>query len=389
MKPMYRRTLWRLSGILLLIWLAGVWAAPAALAQSPGEGGDQVLEGMVLSVEVEEQREVMGQEQLYQRLRLVITAGPRRGETLTVENGDLAMVNVVRYRPGDRVFLDAIATEDGATRYVVDGYSRWRPLVWGTVLFVAVVALAAGWRSISSLVGLAFSFGVVFAYILPRLAEGHDPMGTALMGGVIIIPVTFYLAHGFSVKTHTAVAGTFIALGATVLLTQYFIGLTALTGYASDEALFLQAESSTALDIRGLLMAGIVVGVLGVLDDITVSQAAIVAQLRRANAALNVSQLYFRAMRVGQDHITSMINTLALVYAGAALPLLLLLRTSTLPLTYLVSKEIITEEIVRMLISSIGMTLAVPITTLLAAAWVARTRPALTDDTPPIGTHAH
>ena len=369
--------------LLLLLLLVGLAAPFRALAQAPAEAGDaQMLEAMVLDVTVEEQREVMGQEQLYQQLRVIITAGPRRGETLEIENGDLAMVNVVRYRPGDRIFLQAVPTEGGAARYIIDGYSRWRPLVWAAVIFVAVVALSAGWRSITSLLGLGFSFAVVLVYILPRLAAGHDPVSTVLIGGAVIIPITFYLAHGFSVKTHTAIAGTFIALALTVWLTQYFTGLTQLTGAASDEALFV-LEASPEIDIRSLLIAGIVVGVLGVLDDITISQAAIVTQLRRANTRLGTWDLYRGAMRVGQDHITSMINTLALVYAGAALPLLLLLRTSSLPLTYLFSKEIITEEIVRMLVSSIGMTLAVPITTVLAAALMARVQVRPDEPSPP------
>ncbi len=186
---------------------------------------------MVLDVPVEEQREVMGQEQLYQQLRVVITSGTRRGEVLEVENGDLAMVNVVRYRVGDRVFLQAIPGEDGSTRYVIDGYSRWRPLVWAAVIFVAVVALSAGWRSITSLLGLGFSFAVVLAYILPRLAAGHDPVSTVLIGGTVIIPSPFTCPRLFGQDPHGH-CGHHHRPAITVWLTQYFTGLTELTGAA-------------------------------------------------------------------------------------------------------------------------------------------------------------
>jgi uncharacterized membrane protein len=161
--------------------------------------------------------------------------------------------------------------------------------------------------------------------------------------------------------------GTALALALTVLLAWIMIQWVGLTGYASEEASFLQMAAPGLYRIRDLLMAGIVIGVLGVLDDVTVSQAAIVQQLREANAQLGFAELYRRAMQVGQDHIASMVNTLALVYAGAALPLLLLLRESPLPLTYLLSQEIIAEEVVRMLVASIGLMAAVPLTTLLAA----------------------
>jgi uncharacterized membrane protein len=188
---------------------------------------------------------------------------------------------------------------------------------------------------------------------------------------------TFYLAHGLSLKTTVAVVGTALSLALTVLLASLMIDLVGLTGYASEEAAFLQLGESGIYNIRDLLLAGIVVGSLGVLDDVTVSQAAIVRQLREANPQFGFGELYRRAMQVGQDHIASMVNTLALVYSGAALPLLLLLRQSPLPLTYLLSQEMIAEEIVRMVVASIGLVGAVPLTTLLAAAAMQHRRKAL------------
>ncbi|MBC7236029.1 MAG: YibE/F family protein [Chloroflexi bacterium] len=344
-------------GVMTPVWAEG--------AEEPEQHGE-VLEAVVGYVQEEQEIEVMGQRQLYQRLELIVVSGPRRGERIVVENGAIPEAHPRRYRAGERVFVRAF--ENGSTTaYVLDSPSRWMPLIGIVGIFVLVVALVSRWRSVPALFGLGLSFAVLFVFVLPQLSAGAPPLRTILIGGALIVPLTFYLAHGVSLKTTIAVVGTALALALTVLLAQGFVHLTDLSGYASEEAGFLQAQNPGALNIRGLLVAGIVVGVLGVLDDVTISQAAVVQQLHRANSQLSSRELFTRAMRVGQDHIASVVNTLALVYAGAALPLLLLLRTSPLPWRYLLSQEIIAEEIVRMMVASIGLMTAVPITTFLAA----------------------
>ena len=342
---------------------------------------DEILEATVEHVAEEDEIEVMGQLQLYQKLELSISSGPRAGEIIIVENGNLPLVNARRYKVGDRVFVRSsgeLVGEDETEEFYIDIPSRWLALAGVGLVLVLVTIAVSGRRGAAALFGLVISFVVLFVYILPRLAAGAEPLRVILLGAAIIVPPTFYLAHGLSLKTTVAIIATVLALVLTIALASLFINLTQLTGYGSEDAAFLQALSPGGYDIRSLLLAGIVVGVLGVLDDVTVSQAAIVQQLRNANSALGVRDLYRRAMQVGQDHITSMVNTLVLVYAGASLPLLLLLRTSSLPLTYLLSQEIIAEEIVRMIVSSIGLMAAVPLTTLLAAA-VETHRPRLLD----------
>jgi uncharacterized membrane protein len=186
----------------------------------------------------------------------------------------------------------------------------------------------------------------------------------------MIIPATFYPSHGFNRKTHIAVFSTLIALVATGFLAKFFINFAKLSGLSSEEAGFLQVLNPEVSSMQGLLLAGIIIGVLGVLDDVTVSQASIVGQLKSANPELNTRQLYVRAMKVGHDHISSMVNTLVLVYAGASLPLLLLFTDAAKPFIELVNYEIIADEVVRTLVGSIGLILAVPITTLLASWFV-------------------
>jgi len=192
------------------------------------------------------------------------------------------------------------------------------------------------------------------------------------MGSLIIIPVSFFLSHGINRKTLSAIAGTLIALTITGLLSYVFVEKAKLTGFASEEAGFLQNIMQGSVNIKGLLLAGIIIGVLGVLDDITISQSAIVFQLKEANSNFGFTQLYRRAMKVGQDHISSMVNTLVLVYTGAALPLLLLFIHNPHPFSEIINYELIADEIVQTLVGSIGLILAVPITTAIAALAVKR-----------------
>lgn len=362
-----RRTLWAVLVLLLALPLLAVGRPAVAESPQGDPGQGEIIEAKVVRILEEGVHEVWGQRQPYQKLELTVLTGPRRGERLVVDHGTVPELELRRFRAGDWIFLRYFADSSSGRTYVIETHSRWLPLAVVTILFVAAVVLVARWRGAASLVGLVISFGVVFAFVLPRLAAGAEPLSTILIGGALTVPLTFYLAHGVSVKTTVAVVGTAASLVVTVLLAQAFVGVTKLTGYASEEAAFLQMMSPTEFDVRGLLLAGIVVSVLGVLDDVTVSQAAIVQQLHEANPGLDRWELFRRAMHVGRDHIASMVNTLALVYAGAALPLLLLLRSSDLPLTYLLSQEIIAEEVVRMLVSSIGLMGAVPMTTVLAA----------------------
>ena len=206
---------------------------------------------------------------------------------------------------------------------------------------------------VSSLLGMAVSFGVIFKFVLPRIAAGDDPVVVAILGSLVIIPATFLLSHGVNRKTWVAVAGTLIALVVTGVMASVFVKAANLTGFASEEAGFLQAYNPGLVNIKGILLAGIIIGVLGVLDDITVSQSGIVEQLKRANSKLKAGELYRQAMVVGKDHIASMVNTLILVYTGAALPLLLLFVDNPRPFVEIVNYEIIADEVVRTLVGSI------------------------------------
>jgi uncharacterized membrane protein len=328
---------------------------------------EEILEGKVVKILKEEIITQAGQQTLSQQLEVLVTRGTLKGKEVTVEAGTIPLVGQQKYQIGDKVLLSRSRDLEGNDVFYISDYIRRLPLLWLFLIFLVLVVVVGHWRGLSSLFGLGVSFLVIFTFILPNIYAGREPVFIAIVGSLFILPVTFYLSHGFNKKTTVALIGTFIALIITGILAKIFVEATRLTGYASEEAGFLQVAKKGTMDIKGLLLAGMIIGALGILDDITVSQAAVVEQLKKANSKIRSRQLFWQAMSVGQDHIASMVNTLVLVYTGAALPLLLLFVDNPMPFSQVINYEIIAEEIVRTLVGSIGLISAMPITTFLAS----------------------
>ncbi len=362
-----KRVLFLFLMVLLIFRVGGVWA----------QGQDEeVLEGVVSGVVEEHETEVGREEvkkiagaekQLYQKLKVLITIGSIKDQEVEVEVGVVPAVGQPKYKRGDEVILTKTKNVEGEEVFYIRDFVRRNSLFWLFLIFVVLVILIARLRGVGSILGMGVSFTVIFLFLLPQINRGKDPIVVAILSSIVIIPVTFYFSHGLNRKTTVAILGTLLTLVLTGILASFFVGATRLTGYASEEAGFLQAQMDGGVNIRGLLLAGIIVGLLGILDDITVAQAAVVEQIKRANVSLKGAELFWRAMEVGKDHIASMVNTLVLVYAGAALPLLLLFVNNPNPFSEVINYEIVAEEIVRTLVASIGLVAAVPITTFLAA----------------------
>lgn len=272
--------------------------------------------------------------------------------------------------PGDRVTLAKTADETGHTQYYFDDFRRGRPLALLAVVF-AVLAVAIGRaRGAAALVGLGVAFAALVEFVIPALLSGSNPLAVALVAGSGVMTVVLYIGHGFSARTTVAVLGTLTGLGLVGLIGSVAVRGAALTGLSSDEFTAVQSTNGH-LNVAGLLIAGLVIGSLGVLNDVTVTQASAVWELHDANPALSRTRLYTSAMRIGRDHIASTIYTLLLAYAGAALPVLLLLTLSNQPVGVAINGDLIASDIVRSLVGGIGLLLAVPLTT--AAAVAART----------------
>jgi hypothetical protein len=231
---------------------------------------------------------------------------------------------------------------------------------------VLAVVLIGRWHGLRSLLGLGLSLMIVIVFVVPAILAGQSPPLVALVGAVAVMIVTLYLAHGVNEMTTAAIVGTTGALVLTVGLGLWFIDRSKITGYASDDALFA-SFAVQGLDLQGLVLAGLIIAALGVLDDVTVSQASTVFALHDTDRTLTWSALFARAMRVGRDHIASVVNTLFLAYAGASLALLVLFSTGGVGTAEIVNSEIIAEEIVKIIVGSLGLIAAVPLTTALAA----------------------
>ncbi|MEZ5168752.1 MAG: YibE/F family protein [Acidimicrobiales bacterium] len=309
-------------------------------------------------------------------LTLVLREGPDAGAV-----GALPEINLTFDRSvpdlsiGDRVVL---GYEPSTKFYFYADRDRRPSLIWLTGLFAAVVIALGRLRGVLALLAMAATLVVLVAFVAPSVLDGNDPLLVAIVAASAIAFVSLYLTHGFSPTTTVALAGTLAALGLTLGLSWAFFAFADFTGLASEEALVLPFIAEN-LDIASLLLGGAVIGALGALDDVTVTQVATVAELRHRSPTLPTTELVASGIRVGREHIASTVNTLLLAYAGASLPLLLLFAVADQPLEMVANSELIAVEIVRTLCGSIGLVAAVPITTVLAAAVLRPTAPSLAD----------
>lgn len=302
---------------------------------------------------------------------VIITEGMLKGKSFTIPIDETNQVRQIPVNEGDKVIVSV--TEDAHNKeivYITD-YQRSDVLLVLTILFLIIVIAVSRLKGIRSLLAMVFSFIILSQFILPQIIAGNNPVLISLLGALLILPVSFYFAHGISKKTTVALVGTFLSLIITGLLSYVFVVTGKITGFANEEAVFLQAQGAS-IDIQSALLAGIIIGAMGILDDVTISQAAVVEKLKSVNTQMGLGNLYRNAMDIGRDHIASLVNTLILVYAGASLPLFLLFYTSKLSYTLVLNQELIATEIIRTLVSSIGIILAVPVTTVIAAYYYTR-----------------
>jgi uncharacterized membrane protein len=269
------------------------------------------------------------------------------------------------YNEGDLVILNR--EEDGSI-FLIDKY-RLDKIFFVGLIFLILVVLMTGFKGFSSFMSLLFSIIVLVQFLIPQLVVGENLVFTTFITGIIVGIVTMYLSHGISRQTTIAITGFSVTILVAVFLSVVVVDLSGLSGFSSEDIIFLRNNQVTQeIDLKSLLLAGIIIGTLGVLDDVTTAQATTVSEIIKANPSLGVKEVFTRGMHVGQEHVVSMVNTLAMAYAGVSLPFLLLLSVNNMsPGWVMVNSEVISEEIVRALVGSIALVLAVPLTTILAA----------------------
>lgn len=336
----------------------------AAAAASSSSG--QLLDGRITAIEQTDAGADDAQVLAPDARALTISVELRGGRDVTF---DMIDETGETFSVGQRVRVTEADGPDGQPSYYISDIRREQPLLILAAVFLISVLAFGRWQGLRALVGLGITLAVIVLFVVPAVLGGRDPILVALSASVLIMVVTLYLTHGVRPKTTAAVVGTLGALAVTVGLSWVFIQFASLTGLASEEARMASVQVG-GLSLRGLLLAGIIIGALGVLDDVTMAQSSTVFEFRAADPRAGSPELFSRAMTVGRDHVAATINTLFLAYAGASLPLLILFSGSPDPLSVIVSSEVVAVEIVRTLVGSIGLMASVPLTTMLAA-WLA------------------
>lgn len=382
-----------LIAVLASLVIALLVTRPAIPYQQEDAAFSTTVQARVEAVLEEEQGQEGELVTVYQKLQLRLTTrGEHEGEVVTVTyNGIGPSLNAVRFGKGSRALVmitemppapanapggdapegDAPEGDAPASRtlYQVADHVRLLPLGLMAGLFAVVTVGIGRWQGVRALVGLVLSGLLIGGFILPQILAHRDPVLVTLISSALLLAVTLYLIQGWNPAGHTALLGMIVSLAVTGGLAVAWTRLAYLTGFGSEETLFLQSVG-VGVQMRGLLLAGMILGAAGVLDDVVIAQAVTVFELNAADAGLGYRELYRRGMRVGVTHLTSMVNTLVLAYASTALPLIILFYLYPEPWYLTINRELIAEEVVRTLVGSVGLMLAVPLTTAIAA-WVA------------------
>lgn len=348
--------------IFLFLTAAFFVAIPVSFAQELYNEYQATWRGEVLEVREQEMRQIpgTGTDHLYQTLYIEILEGPREGERLTIENDYLEL------KEGQKFYFNYLKYVGGEEVYSVVNIDRRDSLIFFSLLFVGAVIAFGGWQGVRSLVALAGSFAAIYYILLPGLLQGWNPLLVSFAVASAILFAAIFFTHGFNRESAVAYGGTMLAVFLTGILAIVAVGASDLSGFVSDESVYLNFNTRGSLDFTGLLLGAIIIGVLGVLDDIAVTQAAVVSELYNSNPAMTRKEVYRRALRVGREHVGALVNTLILAYTGVSLPLLLYFHQSPVSFGSLINAEIFATEIIRTIIGSIGLIMTVPIVTALA-----------------------
>ncbi len=319
----------------------------------------------VVEVLSEEKSVILGEvgkeiEVLNQAISAEIIDGEEKGKQINLEN------DYIKLKKGDVIFVEKISLPGEDDRYVLRERDRQIPIAILLLLFAIGIVIFGGKQGLRSIASLAGGFLVIIYLLLPLLVKGYSPILVSVGFAAVILFIAIYFTHGFNRESSVALGGTIIAVILTGLLAYFSVWILQLTGFDTEESMFLNLGNTVKLNFHGLLLGGILIGVLGILDDIAVTQSAVVSEIYSSAEHLTRKEVYRKAMRVGREHVSALVNTLMLAYAGASLPLLLLFSNYDYSLSFVISQEMFATEIARTMVGSIGLVLTVPITTLLA-----------------------
>ncbi len=363
--------------ILVIAAIVFFFAWPYFNVELPGEGfstfGADTVRAQVTQIIEEGEIDMGGRMQTYQIARVNILDGEYAGIIMEIDYGKRQIrSDDYDLSVGDKVVVSISKTpENVINAYFVD-FVRTTPILWLTGIFAVSIILISRWKGVRALLSTVFSLYIIIGYIIPHILVGEDPLTVSIIGSIILLGVTLYLTYGWTLKTHSAVISMILVLLLTGTLSALFVLFTKLNGTGDENVMFLMQLMETPINLRGLLLGGMIIGALGVLDDLVTTQASAVFELHHANPNFKFRDLFNSAMRIGQDHVAATVNTLVLAYAGASLPMLLMFSLARGDYGYLINFSFIAEEIVRTLVGSLGLIAAVPLTTAIAIFFATR-----------------
>lgn len=348
--------------LLSLITILTLLLLPTQIyAQETGEMSEQTFEGEIVELE---EAECIGAPENALCFNVLIEV---ENEELGKQEIEINEVTTIYdFQVGDNIFIKQYGEGATANR-VVTGPVRDGALIMVVGLFVLVTIIVGGKQGLGSLVGLALSVFILFGFTIPALLAGWDPVLAGFGGAILVLGVSIFLSHGFNSKSLLALVATSLGLVVIAILTAIFIELAMLTGFGDENSLFILSEFGGELNMKGVLFASIIVAGVGIMDDVTVSIVSAMQEIYKANPRVSRKYLYQSAMNVGKDHIASMVNTLFIAYAGASMPLVMLLSAKNVGFREIVNDEMFTEEIIRTFIGSIGLVIILPVTSYIAA----------------------
>jgi len=354
--------------IIALVLAFLIWGLPTPSARVPTPAGtatlgSQTARGRVLYVAQETTATLGGKSQPYEGLVVQILDGQYQGVKTQVNYYGESQF---RLAPGDQIYVALSLSPSGQLQANYADFVRLQPLVVLLLAFVLAMLAMGRWKGLGSLVALAITMVVIVRFVIPHILAGEDPVRVSLTGAILLLGATLYLTYGWNMKTHASAISMTLSLLLTGALSSLFVFLTRLTGYGDENVMYLMQSLSAQIDPRGLLLGAMIIGAVGVLGDLVTSQSAAVFEIYDANPFLGVRRTFEKAMRVGQDHVAATVNTLVLAYTGASLPLLLMFTLGNGNYGFFINSELLSEEIVRTLVGSLGLVAAVPISTLVA-----------------------
>ncbi|MEX0931819.1 MAG: YibE/F family protein [Candidatus Paceibacterota bacterium] len=325
--------------------------------------------------------------QTIQTIQAEILDGEKKGEVVEVINDYLVL------KEGQVFYLNYLVPISGEEIYTVRDIDRLGGLLWVVIIFILAVLLLGKKQGVRSLLSLSLSLCAIVFLLLPLIRGGMSPVLASALVSACVLALALFFTHGVTMKSTLAFVSTVSAVIFTTFLASFAIYISHLSGFSSEEAVFLNFNTFGTLDFKGLLLGGIIIGILGVLDDIAITQVAVVYELARVAPNMSFRSLYMRALRVGREHVSALVNTLVLAYTGVSLPLLLLFSTSSASFVTIINQEVFATEIVRTLVGSVGLIATVPLSTFLACFWVTRygvgERDELEDDISHGHIHSH